>query len=92
MTKLIALLITLLITPSAFAHGGHGYGHYGNYHGGYGRWVAPLVVGGVVGYELSKPIAPALPVVIYQDIPVGYHQEIIRDASCNCLRNVLVRN
>ena len=95
MTKLIALLTALLITPSAFAHGYYG-GYHGNYyHGGGSGYVAPLVggmvIGGVVGYALApKSVATLPPIVIYHDLPIGYHQELIKDASCNCFRNVIL--
>ena len=104
MNKLIALLTALLIAPSAMAHGYYGgyHGGYGEYHGGYGGYhsgggyAAPLiggmVVGGVVGYALAHPTTTitAPPIVIYHDIPVGYHQELIKDANCNCFRNVIL--
>ena len=100
MNKLIALLTTLLIAPSAMAHGYYGgyHGGYGGYYGGHhgGGYAAPLiggmVVGGVVGYALAHPTntVTAPPIVIYHDIPVGYHQELIKDANCNCFRNVIL--
>jgi hypothetical protein len=64
--KLIALLALTVASTSAFAdgHWGHGGGH--GYHGGYGHyenhyhnsgvnWVAPALIGGIIGYELSQP-------------------------------------
>ena len=68
MKKLIAILF-LGISVSAFAHGyvaGHGY--YRPHHGGWG-WVAPVIVGGVIGYEIARP-----PVVIQQP-PVVVQQQ-----------------
>lgn len=94
MTKLIALLTALLIAPSAMAHGYYGgyYGGYGGHHGGYAApLIGGMVVGGVVGYALAHPTTTitAPSIVIYHDIPVGYHQELIKDANCNCFRNVI---
>ena len=73
----------------------------GYYHGGYYSWVAPAVVGGVVGYSLAQPryYAPPPVVVVQPQQPVyvqqpnnGYHQETILDAGCNCYRTVWVQN
>ena len=73
----------------------HGWDH--RYHGGGYRndWVAPLIVGGVVTYALTRPQPPVIvqqpPQVVYQ-APVGYYYENILDANCNCYRLVLVQN
>jgi hypothetical protein len=75
-------------------HGGH------HHHGGGYNWVAPLVVGGVVTYALTRPqpvVVQQPPVVIQQtpqitQAPIGYHYENILDANCNCYRLVLVQN
>ena len=103
------LLVTLLATLStgAMADGregrGGGYGGYrGGYHGGNGMgWVAPLAIGGLIGYELSRQ-----PTVIYQQPPVVYQQapmvnvqpnqpiyqyQNIYDNNCLCYRQVLVQ-
>ena len=103
------LLVTLLATLStgAIADGregrGGGYGGYrGGYHGGNGMgWIAPLAIGGLIGYELNRQ-----PTVIYQQPPVVYQQapmvnvqpnqpiyqyQNIYDANCSCYRQVLVQ-
>ncbi len=87
MKKLIAALALVGTATTAFAdghfggyHGGYGgyrggYGHYENhYHGGgYGNFVGPALIGGVIGYALAQPryYEPA-PSVIYQQPPVVY--------------------
>ena len=72
-----------------------------NHHGYYTRydWVAPLVIGGVVGYAITRPqpVIVQQPPVVYpntqpQPVPYGYHYENILDANCNCYRLVLVQN
>jgi hypothetical protein len=95
------LLIALLIGLSSAAHadpyrhyGGHHHG--GHYDGGY-NWVAPLIVGGVVTYALTRPqpVVVQQPIVVQQTLPpapVGYHYENILDANCNCNRLVLIQN
>jgi hypothetical protein len=109
MKKIItALALIGLTTTPALAdgyrghHGGYhgGYGHYGNhYHGN--DWIAPAIIGGIVGYAIAQPrtvyVQPQ-PQVIYQPQvystipPGGYHYETILDAYCNCYRTVLVQN
>ena len=99
MKKIIAILALSLaaFSTSAFA-----------WQGGYrGGWVAPALIGGVVGYSLARPYyygpppvyyAPPPPVVyapppvyIQQARPAGYVQQTILDANCNCYRTVLVQ-
>jgi len=59
-------------------------------------WVAPLVIGGVVGYAITRPTQAAViqnpPINQYPSVPYGYHYEQILDANCNCYRLVLVQN
>jgi hypothetical protein len=75
--------------------------HHGGYYGG--GWIAPALIGGVIGYELSRPryepppvVYTPAPVVIQPQPylyapPVGFHWEQILDAHCNCYRLVLVQ-
>jgi len=82
-------LIAMLGTAKAKAHGPY---RMGGWHGGYygcgGCWVAPALIGGVVGYELARPntvvveqqpsIVVQQPQTIVQAPPVGYHwQEMV---------------
>jgi hypothetical protein len=74
----------------------HNYGYYNPY-----GWVAPLVIGGAVGYAITRPpqtvVIQQPPPNVYQGpvpapAPYGYHYENILDANCNCYRLVLVQN
>jgi hypothetical protein len=76
--KKILFLITLTlfsITASAqYRHFGPRY--YGPYYGGGGGWVAPVIIGGVIGYELSKAnsqntVIVQQPSVIVEQQPVN---------------------
>lgn len=49
---LITLLFVSVAASAQYRHWGHRY--YGPYYGGGGGWVAPVLIGGVIGYELSK--------------------------------------
>jgi hypothetical protein len=69
MKKIIALvLITLSATAMAQ------YPHHNHRHGGWGYngWIAPVIVGGVIGYEIARNYPPVIvqqPVII-QPAPV----------------------
>jgi len=65
------LLIALLIAPlSSIAMAHEGYrGGYGGYHHGGGGWIAPAIIGGVIGYGLAQPHYYAPP-PIYAAPPV----------------------
>ena len=78
------------------------------YRGGcYGcNWVAPALIGGVIGYELSRPhyyepspVIVQQPPVIYtqpqpyvQAPPAGYHWQQMIDPQTNTTKIVLVPN
>lgn len=73
------LLISLLASSSAFAHGPHGYWRphpQGGWH-----WVAPVIVGGVIGYEIARP-----PVIVQQPQPVIVQQPqpvVVQGQNCS---------
>jgi hypothetical protein len=112
MKKLIvsALIgLTALASSVAQAHPpyyyrgpGYGWGGYGSH--GHVDWIAPAIIGGVIGYAIAQPryVAPP-PTVIYQQPiriipgpiqipPVGYHYEDFYDNGCGCYRTTLVPN
>ena len=69
MKKLIALIL-LTVSVSAIAQPGfrHYHGH-GYYPGPNYSWVAPSIIGGVIGYEIARNYPPVIvqqPVVIQQ--------------------------
>lgn len=98
----IILSAGLGMCMTSYAEGWHhGGGHY-VYRPGFG-WVVPAVVGGVIGYEIARPVQPNVVYVQPQPVypppaapvmpqPAGYHWEAILDASCNCYKTVLVPN
>ena len=65
MKKLIALVL-LAGSVSAMAQ----YPHHNHRHGGrgYNGWIAPVIVSGVVGYEIARHQTP--PVIIQQPVIV----------------------
>ena len=92
--KTIALASLILVSGTSRADPNH-WNHHGYYPNPYG-WVAPLVIGGAVGYVITRPMQPVViqnPTNIQpQPVPYGYHYEQILDANCNCYRLVLVQN
>jgi hypothetical protein len=66
----ITLALACATLPVLAQHHGHGFRHHGNHHGhhyrGHGGWVAPLIIGGAIGYTLTRPE----PVIIQQPIYV----------------------
>lgn len=101
MKKLLLALSLLAIAGSASAQWHH---HGGYYRGGcYGcNWVAPLVIGGVIGYEINRANQPVIiqqpPVIIQQPQtygelpPVGYHWQEMIDPQTGTRKIVAVPN
>ena len=79
------LLITTLLLISTTAMAQHHHGHWERRGGGWG-WVAPVVIGGVIGYELAKP-AP----VVVQQPPVVVQPQVVTDPNLVIVNGVLYR-
>ena len=79
MKKLISILL-LATAGTAFAHGPYGHHGYWRPHnnGGWG-WVAPVIIGGAIGYELARP-----PVVVQQPpVVVQQPQVVVQQQNCS---------
>ena len=93
--KKILFVLLAVVALSAHADGWHrGYGH-----GGYGLF--PLIIGGVIGYEVGKNNEPRREEQQYrqpeQSVQHGvlidgivYVEVLQYDQGCNCYRKVLV--
>jgi hypothetical protein len=104
MKKILSLvLLTFAMSASADACCYRG----GYYHHGYsGGWVAPALIGGVIGYEMAQPrtvVVEQPPVVYaqppmvvqqpgYAPPPVGYHYQQMVNPQTNQYQLVLVPN
>ena len=78
--KKILVLVTLTLGVSAFAHGPHGYWRRESGGGGWG-WVAPVIIGGAIGYEIARP---STPIVVTQQPPMVIQQPpIIQQQNCS---------
>ena len=51
MKKLLAIGLFVISTAAAAQH--H-HGHWRHGHGGHWHWVAPTLIGGVIGYEIAR--------------------------------------
>ena len=91
------LLKTLVIASLIFAAGTSQanlrFHHHGHHHGArHAEWIAPLVIGSVATYVLTRPQQVVVQQPSVPPAPYGYHYENILDANCNCYRLVLVQN
>jgi hypothetical protein len=95
----LALLAVVGTASAQWHHHGY-YGHRGGYYGG-GNWAAPLIIGGVIGYELNRPqviveqqppVYVQNPPVYIQQPPAGYHWQQMVDPQTNTTKIVLVPN
>ena len=100
--SILAMSALLAYSQGAEAHEGFHYRGGCCYRGGYGMgWVAPAVIGGVIGYEIARP-APVVvqqPPVIYtqpqpviQAPPQGYHWQEMVDPQTGISKIVTVPN
>jgi hypothetical protein len=98
--KKLLLALSLIGLSVAHAHGPYrSFGWHSGYYGCGGCWVAPAVIGGVVGYEIAnRPVIIEQPPVIYtqpnviQQPPLGYHWQEMIDPATNVRKIVLVPN
>jgi len=88
MKKLFITLALVCIALPALAqyhsHGHRHHGHHRGYHSG-PNWVAPLVIGGVVTYALTRPdpVVVQQPIIIQQDQP-----SVILNQNCTPWKEV----
>ena len=104
MKKLLLALSLISVFSIASAHGPYrAFGMHGGYYGGCGGcWIAPAVIGGVVGYELTRPTTvyvepqPSVivqqPQTVVQAPPVGYHWQEMIDPQTGVRKVVAVPN
>jgi hypothetical protein len=76
MKKLLAITL-LTISSASFAGPYHHHGHWRHGGGNSWFWVAPTVIGGVIGYEIARnqtPVVVQQPPVVIQNPPVVVQQ------------------
>ena len=76
MKKLIALIL-LAGSLSAQSQPGFRHHHHHGYYSGYNYgWVAPTIIGGVIGYEIARnypPVVVQQPVIVQQAPATVYY-------------------
>jgi len=76
MKRLIALIL-LAGSLSAMAQPGFRHHHHHGYYPGYNYgWVAPTIIGGVIGYEMARnypPVVVQQPVIVQQAPATVYY-------------------
>jgi hypothetical protein len=100
MRKILTTIVLAASALTAQANPYYHHGHRGGYHGG-GNWVAPLVIGGIAGYVLSRPqpvivqqptvVAPSGTVYTPMGSEAVYQYQNIYFADCSCYKQVLVK-
>jgi len=92
MKKLIALFLVTL-SATAMAQPGFRHHHHGYYPGYNYGWVAPTVIGGVIGYEIARnqpPVIVQQPVIV-QPAPVPapyYGQTQVQTQNCTAWNEI----
>jgi hypothetical protein len=99
MRKILTTIVLAASALTAQADPYHHHGHRGGYYAG-GNWVAPLVIGGIAGYALSRPqpvVVQQPPVILQQPTPMPvygqpvYQYQSIWFDDCSCYKSVLVK-
>jgi len=77
MKKLLALLLITVSMSAMAQHGLRYHHHHGYYSGPNYNWVAPTIIGGVIGYEIARNQQPVIvqqqPVIVQQPQPTIYY-------------------
>lgn len=89
MKNILLSLLLMAFSAPAFAGPAHHHRHHHHgYHHHAGRWIAPVIVGGIVGYALAQPsVAQPAPVIVQQQ-PV-YIQETV---NCTEWKEIMLPN
>ena len=77
MKKILISLALLMVTVPALAqHWNHGHRHHGHArHYGHGGWIAPIIIGGVVGAAIANRPAQAETVFVQRQPVIVQLQE-----------------
>jgi len=84
MKKILLVLMLSACAISAQAHEGFRHGYRGGYYSAGGNWIAPALIGGVIGYELSRPRYYEPPVVVQQPVIVQQQPVYTVTPQPNC--------
>jgi len=79
----IVLALACATLPALAQHHGHRHHNHHYRHPGYGGWVAPLIIGGAIGYTLTRPE----PVIVQQPVYIE-QQPIPLNQNCTPWKEV----
>jgi hypothetical protein len=65
---IVGFVFLALVLPAQAQHHGYNRHHHHHHQGRHHNWIAPMILGGVVTYALTRPAVPP-PQVVYQDNP-----------------------
>jgi hypothetical protein len=76
MKNILLSLLLMVFSAPAFAGPAHHHRHHHGYHHGNhwnhshaGRWIAPVIIGGAIGYALAQPtIVQPAPMIVQQPL------------------------
>ena len=74
MRNILLAVFLIVLSPTAFSQHRHHHHHYHHRHNHLGNWVAPIIIGGVVGYAIANNARsePAPSVVYIEQSNVPY--------------------
>jgi len=81
MKKLLAVFLLLIAGTASAQHFHHHHGYWQRGYNGGWNWVAPTIIGGVIGYEIARNQTP----VVVQQQPVIVQQQ---QSGCTSWREV----
>ena len=80
MKQLFLALSMMAVVGSANAQWHH---HHGHYRGG-NNWIAPAIIGGIIGYELNRQRYYEPPVIVQSPVIIQQQPIYSVTASPNC--------
>lgn len=91
MKIITTLFLSACIVTSAHADGYRGHhGHHDHYRSASpSAWIAPMIIGGAIGYVISNQSRPQPQVVYTEPAPVYtrqpiYEERVQYDVNCDC--------
>ena len=89
MKKVLAIAVLTLAQLPAMAQYRY-HGHHNYYHDNSGRWLAPLIVGGVVGYAISRNSSSNTEqVIVQQPVAIEPGAVVIQTQRCTAWQEVV---
>jgi hypothetical protein len=76
----VSILLAGAVIPAFAQHHGHVHGHWQRGYGGGWNWVAPTIIGGVIGYEIARNQPP---VIVQQPPVVVQNPTVVVQQNCS---------